>query len=272
MSKSLVLCADDYALHEGVSQGILSLIEAGRLSATSAMTLSPRWAEDARALAPWRGRVDVGLHLDWTSHFAVAAGHGAGLGAVMRRALWPGHAVAAARTCIERQLQAFEDHWGAAPDHVDGHQHVQQFAGLRQALVAVLVERYPAGQRPYLRVSRPVPGQGGLKGRIIAAMGAQRLQQQAQAQGMACSPWLSGIDDFQGDVATYAGRMATWLAQAPEGTLLMCHPASRPAPDDEIAAARVREWTYLSSPAFAEALHQADVRLVTGRVLYARPQ
>lgn len=271
MSKSLVLCADDYALHGGVSEGILSLIEAGRLSATSVMTLSPRWARDALALAPWRGRVDVGLHVDWTSAFAQAAGHGGGLGAVMRQAVWPGHAVAAARACIEQQLQAFEDHWGAPPDHVDGHQHVQQFAGIREALVAALVARYPRAQRPYLRVSRPVAGQGGLKGRVIAAMGAQRLQRLAQAEGMACSPWLSGIDDFQGDVATYAGRMARWLAQAPEGTLLMCHPASRVAEDDEIAAARVREWTYLSSPAFAEALDQAGVRLVTGRAVYARP-
>ena len=88
--KSVILCADDYALNESVSHGIVALAEAGRLSATSVMTLSPRWAMDAAVLAPWRGRIDVGLHLDWTSEFALAAGHGAPLGALMRRSCWPG--------------------------------------------------------------------------------------------------------------------------------------------------------------------------------------
>ena len=94
--KSVILCADDYALNESVSRGIVTLVEAGRLSATSVMTLSPRWAADAAELAPWRGRIDVGLHLDWTSEFALAAGHGAPLGALMRRSCWP--------DCITRRI------------------------------------------------------------------------------------------------------------------------------------------------------------------------
>ena len=47
-------------------------------------TWSPRQLFDfGAALAPLRGRLDVGLHLDATSPFAALAGHGAGLGAVM---------------------------------------------------------------------------------------------------------------------------------------------------------------------------------------------
>ena len=77
--KDVVLCADDYALNAPVSQGIVALAVLGRLSATSVMSLSPRWAEDVMALRDVRERMDVGLHLDWTSSFAVAAGHGDGL-------------------------------------------------------------------------------------------------------------------------------------------------------------------------------------------------
>ncbi|MBV8617462.1 MAG: ChbG/HpnK family deacetylase [Curvibacter sp.] len=267
--KSLVLCADDFALHAPASQGIVALAEAGRLSATSVMTLSPRWAQDAPALASLRDRLDVGLHLDWTSDFAIAAGHGAPLGAVMRRAALSGHEVAAAARCIEAQLDAFEKVWGAAPDHVDGHQHVQQFAGIREALVQVLGRRYGPSRRPYLRVSRPVGWQGGLKGRVIAAMGAGRLQSLARAQGIPAARWLSGIDDFSGDAADYGRRMARWLSAAPDGTLLMCHPALADEPGDEIGAARLREWTYLRSPAFEQALAQAGAVLSRGRALYA---
>ena len=51
---------------------------------------------------------------------------------------------------LEPQFDAFERAWGAPPDHVDGHQHVQQFAGIREALLACIARRYaswPAGLR-----------------------------------------------------------------------------------------------------------------------------
>jgi predicted glycoside hydrolase/deacetylase ChbG (UPF0249 family) len=265
--KKLVLCADDFGLHAGVSSGIVELAHAGRISATSVMTLAPNWRGDAVALRPLQGRIDVGLHLDWTSSFAIKAGHGAPLSVVMRRA-WLG-GLSRARSVIERQLDAFEDVWGAPPDHVDGHQHVQQFNGVRQALVAVLDQRYGLGNaKPYLRLSRPVGWQGGIKGTVIAAMGAAALARDARRQGLSVSSHLSGIDDFRGDLAAYSQQMAMWLQSTPERALIMCHPANAVDADDEIAQARLREWRYLMSPDFSQALVQAQVQLVRGGVLY----
>ena len=153
--KEVVLCADDYALNAPVSQGIVALAVLGRLSATSVMSLSPRWAEAVVALRDVRERLDVGLHLDWTSSFAVEAGHGSGLGTVMARAALRLYKPKHIEDEIERQLDAFEAHWQAAPDHIDGHQHVQQFAVFRHALAEVLMRRYGhATQRPWLRVSQ----------------------------------------------------------------------------------------------------------------------
>jgi chitin disaccharide deacetylase len=264
--KGLILCADDFAVNASASQGIAHLAALGRLSATSVMSLSPRWAQDAALLQDLRGRMDVGLHLDWTSEFAVSAGHGMPLGAAMRKALLGGFEPGAARVVIERQLDAFEAHWQAPPDYVDGHQHVQQFAGIRDALVQVLSRRYGAvaGERPYLRISRPPPGDRSLKGWVIAAMGANALKKIADEAGFTWAGALLGIYDFAGDQSGYAALMAHWLAQAPAGSILMCHPAQTAEPLDSIGPARVRELAYLSSPQFKDALAQAGVHLVRG--------
>src|ERR1035437_5495376 len=150
--KGVILCADDFALHASLSIGIVKLAARGRHSATSAMVLSPRWAQDVALLQDLRGRIDVGLHLDWTSGFAVAAGHGLALGAAMLKAVLGGFgraaALAATRSVIDRQLDLFELQWKAAPDFVDGHQHVPQFAGIRHALVQALIQRYGAAREP----------------------------------------------------------------------------------------------------------------------------
>jgi len=264
-TRGLIVCADDFAIHARASEGIVQLVRLGRLSATSAMVLSPRWAQDAVMLRELRGQIDVGLHLDWTSTFAVQAGHGMSLGSAMRQALWKGFDQAAASSVIAQQLDLFEKHWGAPPDFIDGHQHVQQFAGIREALVAQLQRRYGGqAQGPYLRISRPVPGLADLKSRVIAWMGAAALQRAAGDAGFKVANGLLGIYDFSGEVSAYAARMTGWLAQAPEGAILMCHPAQRLEPGDEIGAARVREFAYLSSLDYVAALEQARVQLTRG--------
>lgn len=264
--KPLVLCADDFAVHESASRGIAELAHQGRVSATSVMVLSPRWPQDVALLRPLRGRIDVGLHLDWTSEFARRAGHGLGLGAAMLRAACGGFDQGAARSAIERQFDAFEAHWGAPPDHVDGHQHVQQFAGIREALVAVVRQRF-GKHPPYLRVSQVEPGQADLKSRVIAAMGASALRGLAQPAHIGCAPWLSGVYNFDAD---YARHMDRWLAQVPGGSLLMCHPADAAASGDVIGQARAREYAHLRGEVFARQLGEHGVELVRGAALYTK--
>ena len=263
--KDVVLCADDYALNAPVSQGIVALVVLGRLSATSVMSLSPRWAEDVVALRDVRERLDVGLHLDWTSSFAIDAGHGSGLGEVLARAALRLYKQKNIEDEIERQLDAFEAHWQAAPDHIDGHQHVQQFAVFRHALAEVLVRRYGhAAQRPWLRVSQVA--QPGLKAKVISAMGAQGLQQWAQANQWPCVGPLLGAYGFDGTLDDYARDMQGWLADVPQDkpALIMCHPAVSAQADDEIGAARKREFAYLAGHDFVQHMFDASVRLVRG--------
>ncbi len=265
-AKGVVICADDFAVNQSASLGIAKLARWGRISATSAMVLSPRWAQDVALLQDMRGQIDVGLHLDWTSDFAVAAGHGLALAQAMRRALLQGFDVAQASGVIERQLDLFEDHWQAQPDYVDGHQHVQQFAGIREALVAVLQRRYGAqAVKPYLRISRALPGLADLKSRVISWMGANAIENIAIDRGFSRATGLFGIYNFEGGPERYEALMQRWLAHAQTGSILMCHPAQAAEPGDEIGVARAQEFAYLASPAFVQALQQAHVRPVRGQ-------
>ncbi len=253
MNSFVVFCADDFGMNTAVSQGIAALAQLGRLNATSAMTLAPGWPADAALLQPLRQRIDVGLHLDWTSPFAISAGHGDTLPRLMLRTLCRQLSPATVRSCIERQLDLFEAHWNAPPDHVDGHQHIQQFPVIREALVDVLAKRYPAGQQPWLRISRPLAPAGDLKAWVIGAMGARALQSLAQQAGIPCSQWLTGIYGFEGDAAQYAQRLDTWLQEAKgqSGVVLMCHPSlpdlQDKRADDSIAAARAQEFQVLQN-------------------------
>ncbi|MDD5028959.1 MAG: ChbG/HpnK family deacetylase [Rhodoferax sp.] len=264
-AKGLIVCADDFAASSGVSRGIAQLAQCGRISATSVMVLSPRWAHDVALLRGMRGQTDVGLHLDWTSDFALVAGHGMTLTQAMRRAVLGGFDQAQARAQIEHQLDLFEAHWGSAPDYVDGHQHVQQFNGIRQALLAVLTRRYAVlPRKPYLRVSRVAQGGLDLKSAMINAMGANALEIIASDAGTVCARGLFGVYDFKGDGARYGRLMQRWLRRAPSGSILMCHPAQAVEAGDPIGVARVQEFGYLNGPDFATALQTARVRPARG--------
>lgn len=262
--KPVIVCADDFAFSEGVSRAVAQLAEAGRLSATSAMVLSPRWAGDVALLAGLRGRIDVGLHLDWTSPFAVAAGHGMSLGQAMARSLAGAFDPQQVTAAIERQLDAFEAQWKAAPDHVDGHQHVHQFAGIRGPLLDALDRRYGKGGHPWVRISQPVGPGLGLKGWVVGAMGAQALGRELEQRGRRASPALVGMYDFGGSDADYARRVAGWLRDAPAGALLMCHPSAQADPEDPIGAARLREFACWGGDALKGLLARSNAVLARG--------
>jgi chitin disaccharide deacetylase len=266
--KHLILNADDFAFNAAVSRGIVALAQKGRLTATSAMTLSPRWVKDAPALAELRGLIDVGLHLDWTSPFAVDAGHGRGLKRAVLSAVLGGFNKTAARVAIEKQLDAFELVWQAPPSHIDGHQHVHQFKGIRDALVDIMVKRYggvPGGQKPYIRISKGAPSWLDLKANIIASLNSSAIKKIAIKSNITPARGLFGIYNFKGNEADFAKLMEQWLQAAPDHTIIMCHPAQGGLEaldaDDGIAQARQREFNYLTSDAFLQALDTAQVSL-----------
>lgn len=258
-TEPITICADDFALDRGVSKAITQLAEQGRISATSALSLSPDWPEHARWLKPLSCGIDVGLHLDWTSPFAVSAGHGCSLSQLMQRTLTRSLNQQQARAIIDTQLDRFEGCWDAAPAHVDGHQHIHQFPIIREALIQSMTARYPTGRRPWLRISRPLAPGLNIKSWIIRGMGAGALQQQAELSGLPHTHWLTGVYGFAGTAADYSAQMNTWLAQAygRQGVVLMCHPGHDAVnTNDAIRSARIVEFDFLASATFTAMLAQ----------------
>lgn len=262
--RRLVVCVDDFGLKPAINAAAIELADAGVVTAVSCMSEGPAWAEGAQALAACAGRVDVGLHLNLSEGFS---GQGpprfdglppwrCGLSSLLLRAylnrLKP-EVIMREMTC---QLDAFERHWGRAPDFVDGHQHVHQLPGVREPLLAELARRY-GGRLPWLRhTGRSGPEDAparpwAFKPALIEALGAAGLRRQAQAHGLRQNRSLLGVYGFDADDKGYALLMQQWLQQARDGDELMCHPAVPASPGaeaplaDGIASAREVEYRVL---------------------------
>jgi chitin disaccharide deacetylase len=239
----IVLCADDYALTEGVSRAVGELAAARRLSATSVMVTTRHWPATAPRLRVHRGRLAIGLHLNLTL--------GSPLGPMPRLA--PGHAFPARNGLIvrallgfassaeigleiDRQLDAFEAGLGFPPDHVDGHEHVQILSGIRQPLFEVLARRYPHA-KPLVRdpsdrlASVAARGTSRMKAAIVGAL-ALRFAAGARRMGLPTNEGFSGFSDF--DLRKpYAQELSDALARTGSCHIVMCHPGH---PDAELGA------------------------------------
>jgi predicted glycoside hydrolase/deacetylase ChbG (UPF0249 family) len=239
----ILLCADDYALTEGVSRAIGELAAARRLSATSAIVTTPHWPAMAQRLVIHRGRIAVGLHLNLTLGAPLGAMPGFAPGgvfpkrnAVMARALVgliPSREIKAE---IERQLEAFERHLGFPPDHIDGHEHMHVLSGIRQSLFEVVARRYP-GTKPLLRdpsdSRQAIAARGGPRGKAMAVAAlAFRFGAGARRRGIPVNRGFSGFSAFDVKVP-YAEELGAALRQPGPRHIVMCHPGHA---DAELAA------------------------------------
>jgi predicted glycoside hydrolase/deacetylase ChbG (UPF0249 family) len=268
------LCADDFALSPAVTAGILEALAAGRLTATSAMTTQPNWPEAARAFRDLAPEADLGLHFNLTlggplgkmPRFA-AAGAFPAMNAIVPAAWRAALPRAEIRDEMRRQLDAFEAAYGAPPDFVDGHQHVQVLPGVADELLAELSARGLSGKL-WLRDSADRPkrifsrGKHWGKALTVAAL-ARGFRRKARAAGFSLNDGFAGFSDFDAQ-SDYAADFATYLS-APGGKMLvMCHPGHV---DDELArldpvtASREAELAFLLSPRFSELLAAAHARL-----------
>ena len=271
---ALIVSADDYGQSAAIDQAIVALIRQGRLTATSCLTLSPRWDAAAKLLtAEVRRLADIGLHLDFTQ-FSQSVRHPHPQ--LVLRCLLRSLDKQQIRANIAQQLDSFEAALGGPPDYVDGHQHVHQLPQIRDLLLQELKARYE-GQLPWIRISRP---QGdGLKGAVIASLGATRMQQHAQAQGFRTTDILLGVYGFDQGLPDYGRQLQRWLntaskeAEQGKQAALMCHPgmseqeaiaSKAELVADPIAQARPMEYQALSSLAFGEMLKSSAVRLERG--------
>jgi predicted glycoside hydrolase/deacetylase ChbG (UPF0249 family) len=263
-----VMCADDYGMTPGICIGILKLIRQNRINATSVMSLSPHWIDWATPLRELRDQVDVGLHLDWTSPFAIEKGFGTSLTLLMARSTCRLLRNSTVERAIEQQLDLFEAHFKARPDHVDGHQHIHQFPVIRELLLRVLSRRYAIHDRPWIRIARVKENPPSLKSHVINAMGADALQRLAIQYDFAHSDSLSGVYNFQGNAQLYLQHLHNWLTHMTSGTVLMCHPGTEPCDQAPSPRARLWEQAVLEGQSFQAMLNSTQTTLVRGTALF----
>lgn len=284
-----VLCADDYALSQSIDDGIISLLERGRLSAVSCMTTTPRWSAAALRLLPYLDKIDIGLHLNFTEGSTLTL-------ACKSKPLWAcilqGRLLPSRRALyfaeIAAQWQRFVTVMGRAPDFIDGHQHVHILPQVRHALI-----EYLAAQRnlecyvrvPYnLAVVRPgncpirfdgknirqrtasnyglliEHKQVCLKQRLLPILGARALHRQLVARSWHYNRSFAGMYNFK--QTNYRQVFQQALRQVQVGGLVMCHPGLQPAgmTSDTLAAARKREWDYFNSADYVVDCQQAGLQ------------
>ena len=269
------LCADDYGYRSGVSEAIRSLAVRGRISATSALVTFPEWARAAAAITDLVGHIDIGLHINLSE--------GAPLGDLpgfARDGSFPGIArlsalavtgrlpLQAIRDEVHRQAEVFVAGSGRLPDFIDGHQHAHALPDICELTVELAQALRPSAPLPIRHPGDTIwrclrRGVAPAKALAISAL-SYRLPGAAARRGVPTNRGFSGIYDFSAD-ADLPSLFSGFLRQRGPRHLVMCHPGEAShdgaASSDPIAAARAREFEYLSGPDFAAILERTDVRL-----------
>lgn len=270
--KILTLCADDFALNETVSRGIIALAETGRISAVSCMSASRHWRDHAGWLTSLFGRIDIGLHLTLTGMPPLGPmpqmapeGRLPLLGKVLGDGVMhrlPRQEIASE---LHRQMEAFIEQTGRVPDFIDGHQHVHLLPGVRET-VFELWERYLKRDQGYLRSCYEPVGailQRGLepgKALVISTLSIP-LKRQARKGGVLTNDSFRGVHDFSGK-STPQQLFPRFLHGTGARPLVMCHPGLAGGDrDDELCDWRPREYDYFSSEQFLMDLDRAGINL-----------
>jgi predicted glycoside hydrolase/deacetylase ChbG (UPF0249 family) len=267
----VALCADDYALSPGIDEAILALAEQGRITALSCMTASKRWPQAAAALKPLFGRVEIGLHFTLTQLSPLGPmprlapdGHFPAMNRLYVQALLGAIDRAEIDVELSRQLAAFRNATGREPDFLDGHHHVHQLRGVREA-----VARQWSGKPGWVR--NTATGLAHIRRRgvavpraLVIAQFGKAAKRTWQAAGIATNADFAGVRSFT-ETESYQSLMRGFLKDAAPGLLVMCHPGR---PDEELAkidhvlAPRAEELAYLSGSDFPADLASAGCRLM----------
>lgn len=265
---SFCLCADDFGLSPGVSRGILVALQAGRLTATSVMTTRPSWPQAACELRGFQNAADIGLHLNLTLGAPLSpmprlapSGELPPVRALMSAAARGRLPEAEVRAEILAQIDAFTDHFGRAPDFVDGHQHVHVLPAIRPYLFDALESRGLKG-KVWLRNAgdglRGLLARGiEIKKALIVTWLARGFARAAAARGFPTNEGFAGFSDFDAN-RDYAADFARYLIAPGRRHLVMCHPGfvdEELIGLDPVTVSRPKELEFLMSSRFEACLH-----------------
>jgi predicted glycoside hydrolase/deacetylase ChbG (UPF0249 family) len=262
-SKTVVLCADDFGLNKGVSQGILKLVRMKRLSALSCMVNMPGFIAHAQELLALKGQVRIGLHFNLTEGNFLSIPDKPCFS--LNELLFKTHSrlikLALIAQEFKYQLMHFVEVIGCLPDFIDGHQHIHQFPRIRQ----VILDLYDAQlrqQNTFIRATYPaLSPKFRLKAKVLALTGGKALSMELKKLAIPHNHCFSGIYNFAPETK-YRELFCSWLGDLSDFTLIMCHPGEACDEYDAIAPARLVELNYFSSDDFISDCAQHKIQLL----------
>ncbi|MGJ0395679.1 MAG: ChbG/HpnK family deacetylase [Methylocystis sp.] len=270
----VALCADDYGLSYGVSAGILKALDAGRITAVSALVNGPRWPAMGLELVR-RGRdADIGLHFNLTLGRPLSSmpkfapnGEFPPLAQVVRMAYGKRLPMDEIRVEIDRQFDRFEAIADRPPDHVDGHQHIHVLPGIRTALLDAMAARRLGG-RVWVRDAgdglHRILARGANARKALSALSlASGFRREARRRGFSVNDGFAGFSDFHPSF-DYARIFQSYLRAPGRRHLIMCHPGHVDEDLrklDPVTITREQELAFLLSPRLPEMLERRGLRL-----------
>lgn len=262
-SKTIVLCADDFGLNAGVSQGILKLVGMNRLSAVSCMVNMPDFLVHAPELLALQKTVQIGLHFNLTEGnlLSLPGKPCFSLNELLIKTHLASIKLAFIAQEFKQQLEQFVQVIGRFPDFIDGHQHVHQFPRIRQVILG-LYEQQLRAHGTAIRATYPAictkPYQR--KAKILALTGGKAFAAQLKQASIPHNDYFSGIYDFA-PKTNYRFLFRSWLSALATGTLIMCHPGDVSSEPDLIAPTRLIELHYFLSDEFVSDCREYGIQL-----------
>lgn len=252
-----VLCADDFAMSDGITHAVEALAADGRLSATSALVTGPLWNSHRHRVPPLRESLAVGLHLTLTwgeprTRMRAFGGKFPDLHTVITKALVGTLPTEEIAHEFQRQLDVFQDATGDAPAFIDGHEHVHALPMVRTALLTALARtghpkpwiiRVPSDSLAAILV-RPAP----VKALAVAAL-STGFARACRRHSHLTNDSFAGFSTFSASLDPEAQLRRAFLKPASRH-LVMCHPSSPSHPqlaNDPIAASRLCEFRAIAA-------------------------
>ncbi|KGP63340.1 cellobiose phosphorylase [Legionella norrlandica] len=264
--KNVFLCADDFGLNNGITLGILKLARLQRLSAVSCIVNAKAFHTHAKELLSLKSQLQTGLHFNLTEGHLLSTSNKLCFG--LKELLMKSQLRILNTKLISDEFHAQLDHYvavmGELPDFIDGHQHIHQFPVIRQIILDIYQQKLKGkgiairSTYPSIRIASYQS-----KSKILAITGGKTFSSQLKKMKIPHNPYFGGIYDFS-ERADYRSLFRQWLQEAPNNSLIMCHPGEDDLSCDAIAAARTKELDYFSSEGFIKDCQKYQVHLATG--------
>lgn len=240
-----ILCADDFGLTPGISEGILALCRQGKLNAVSVMTEAPPLPAYSAQLLVLAGAIQIGLHFNLTIPFGRRAYSHISL---MLRPWLSSAERADIAVRLKDQMHKFEEHFGGVPNFIDGHEHVHVMPSVRKIFLDEIAHRYgTAPHKPWIRqVANPVfDTDAHFKAFVLNVLNLG-FSADCAHRGFKTNGTFRGVYSLAPG-APFERLVMRWLCTADSSTLFMFHPSLQIEDNDVISCARVAEYKILSS-------------------------